>query len=79
MHSKECSRIDNNNKVPAIVDLGVCPHSGAKIYDLHERRELVFDDYDILSELTRKEQNGQEQAKPISSSLVRDRSVSKLQ
>jgi hypothetical protein len=52
MHSKECSRIDNNDKVPAIVDLGVCPNSGAKIYDLHERRELVFDDNEILDELT---------------------------
>jgi len=52
MHSKECSRIDNNDKVPVIVDLGVCPHSGTQIYDLHERRELLYDDNEILDELT---------------------------
>ena len=52
MHSNECSRIDNNDKVPAIVDLGLCPQTGARIYDLHERRELLFDDNEILDELT---------------------------
>jgi len=52
MHSKECSRVDNTDKVPAIVDLGPCPETGARIYDLHERRELLFDDNEILDERT---------------------------
>ena len=52
MHSNECSRIDNNNKVPVIVDLGTCPDTGARIYDLHPCRELLFDDNEILAELT---------------------------
>lgn len=52
MHSKECSRIDNNDKVPAIIDLGICQDTGARIYDLHERRELLCDDNEILDELT---------------------------
>ena len=52
MHSMACSRIDNNDKTPAIVDLGVDPDTGARIYDLHDRRELCFDDNEILDELT---------------------------
>ena len=52
MHPKECSRVDNTDKVPAIIDLGVCPETGARIYDLHERRELLFDDNEILDVLT---------------------------
>ena len=52
MHSDECSRVDNNDKVPAIIDLGICPDIGARIYDLHPRRELLFDDNEILGELT---------------------------
>ncbi len=38
--------------MPAIVDLGVCPKTGARIYDLHEKRELLYDDNEILDELT---------------------------
>ena len=52
LHSKECSRIDNTDKVPAIIDLGTCPDTGARIYDLHERREILFDDNEILDNLT---------------------------
>ena len=52
MHSTHCSRIDNNDKIPAIVDLGIDPETGAKLYDLHERRELYYDDNEILDELT---------------------------
>ena len=52
MHSKECSRIDNNGKVPAIIDLGICLDAGARIYDLHEWGELLFGDHELLDELT---------------------------
>ena len=52
MHSMACSIIDNNDKNPAIVDLGIDPDTGARIYDLHPRRELFFDDNEILDELT---------------------------
>jgi hypothetical protein len=52
IHSEECSRIDNTDKVPAIVNLGICPDTGAKLYDLHERRHLLLDDSEILDELT---------------------------
>ena len=52
MHSKECSRVDNTDKVPAIVDLGTCPETGARIYDLHQRRELFYSDREVLEELT---------------------------
>jgi len=31
MHSMACSRIDNNDKIPAIIDLGVDPETGARI------------------------------------------------
>ena len=51
LHSKECSRPDNNDKVPAIIDLGFS-ETGARIYDLHERRELLMDDNEILDMLT---------------------------
>ena len=62
MHSKECSRIDNNDKMPAIIDLGVCPDTGARIHDLHEHRELPFEDNEILDELTG--QNRSDKYKP---------------
>ena len=52
MHSSECSRVDNNNKIPSIVDLGVCPTTGARMYDLHDRRELFYDDNEIIDALT---------------------------
>ena len=52
MHSNECSRVDNTDKVPAIVDLGTCPETGARIYDLHERRELLYSDNEMFDELT---------------------------
>jgi len=52
MHTDECSRIDNNDKIPAIVDLGSCPATGARIYDLHPRRELLYEDRELLAELT---------------------------
>ena len=52
MHSKDCSRIDNNSKIPSIVDLGICPTTGARIYDLHDRRELLYDDNEIIDILT---------------------------
>ena len=35
-----------------IVDLGTCLTSGARIYDLHNRRELLKDDKEILDTLT---------------------------
>ena len=38
--------------MPAIVDLGTCPETGARIYDLHERRELLYSDGEILCDLT---------------------------
>ena len=37
LHSKVCSRVDNNDKVPAIIDLGKDPVTGARLYDLHNR------------------------------------------
>ena len=52
LHSKVCSRVDNNNKFPAIIDLGKDPVIGARLYDLHNRRELYFDDNKILNKLT---------------------------
>ena len=52
LHSTECSRVDNTDKVPAIVDLGTCAETGARIYDLHERRELFYSDREVLDELT---------------------------
>ena len=52
LHTEEFSRIDNNDKVPVIVDLGTCPETGARLYDLHPRRELFYDNNEILDELT---------------------------
>lgn len=52
MHSSECCRIDNTNKIPSIVDLGICPNTGARMYDLHDRRELMYDDNEIIDVLT---------------------------
>ena len=52
MHSGECSRVDNTSKIPSIVDLGVCPETGARMYDLHDRRELLYDDNEIIDILT---------------------------
>ena len=53
MYSKKCSssRIDNNNKVPAIIDLDLCSNTGIRIYDPPERRDLFFDDNEIPEEL----------------------------
>ena len=62
MHSKDCSRIDNNDKVTAIVDLGVCPTTGARIYNLHKRRELMYNDNEIIDELTGR--NHHDKSKP---------------
>ena len=44
LHSNEFSRIDNTDKTHLIVDVGQCPRTGARLYDLHPRRELIFDD-----------------------------------
>ena len=52
MHSNECSRVDNTSKIPSIIDLGICPTSGARMYDLHDRRELFYDDNEIIDVLT---------------------------
>ena len=52
LHTDDLSRIDNNDKTPVIVDIGKCPVTGARMYDLHERRELEFDDQGILDKLT---------------------------
>ena len=52
MHSNEISKITNTDKIPFIVDLGVCPNMGAWIYDPHERRELGYDDEQFLDEST---------------------------
>ena len=52
LHTNEFSRVDNNDKIPTIIDLGLCQDTGARIYDLHERRELMFDDNELLDELT---------------------------
>ena len=51
LHSNEFSRIDNTDKTHLIVDVGQCPTTGARIYDLYPRRELIFDDQEILDEL----------------------------
>ena len=52
MHSSECSRIDNTDKIPAIIDLGVDPETGARIYDLHPRCELLYNENEVLDLLT---------------------------
>ena len=52
MHSSECSCIDNTSRIPSIVDLGVCPETGARVYDLHDRRELLYDDNETIDILT---------------------------
>ena len=52
LHTNEFSRVDNNDKIPTIIDLGLCQDTGARIYDLHERRELMFDDNELLDKLT---------------------------
>ena len=52
LHSKDCCRIDNTDKNQAIVDLGICPQTGARMYDLHDRRELYYDDDEIIDVLT---------------------------
>ena len=52
LHSNEFSRIDNTDKIPVIIDLGICPNMGAKIYDLHEHRRLGYDDKQFLDEST---------------------------
>jgi len=44
----ECSRVDNTGKIPSIVDLGICPTAGARMYDLHDRRDLYYDDNEII-------------------------------
>ena len=68
MHSTECSRVDNTDKIPAIVDLGICPDTGARMYDLHDRRELLYDDNEIIDVLTgrnRADKDKPAQPKPI--------------
>ena len=52
LHSKDCSRIDNTDKNQAIVDLGICPQTGARMHDLHDRRELYYEDDEIIDVLT---------------------------
>lgn len=42
LHSEEFSQIENNDKVPVIVDLGRCPEIEAKLYNLHPCRELYY-------------------------------------
>ena len=51
LHHNNFSRIDNIDKTPIIVDLGLCPTTGRRIYDLHQRRELLLGDREILDEL----------------------------
>ena len=52
LHSKVYSRVDNNDKVPAIIDLEKDPVTGARLYNSHDCRELYFDDNEILDKLT---------------------------
>ena len=52
LHTNEFSQVDNNDKIPTIIDLGLCQDTGARIYDLHERRDLMFDDNELLDKLT---------------------------
>ena len=68
LHSKDCCRIDNTDKNQAIVDLGICPQTGARMYDLHDRRELYYDDDEIIDVLTgrnRADKDKPNQPKPI--------------
>ena len=51
LHSKVCSRVDNNNKVPAVIDLGKGPVTEARLHNLYDRRELYFDDNKICDKL----------------------------
>ena len=52
LHSDEFCRIDNTDKTPVVINNGTCPDTGARLYDLHERRELLYNDEDILQKLT---------------------------
>ena len=68
LHSNEFSRIDNSDKTHLIVDVGQCPLTKARIYDLHPRRQLIFDDQEILDELTgrnRSDKNKPNQPHPV--------------
>ena len=40
------------DKVSAIVYLDICPETGARIYNLHPKRELGYDDKQILDKPT---------------------------
>ena len=44
--------INNNDTIPAIVDLGIDPVTGARLYDLHECSKLYYDDDEIFDKLT---------------------------
>ena len=52
MHLLHCSHVDNTSKIPSTVDLDFFPITGARMYDLHDRRESFFDDNEIIDVLT---------------------------
>ena len=51
LHHNDFSQIDNTNKTPIIVDLGLCLTTGRRIYNIHKCRELLLGDQEILNEL----------------------------
>ena len=52
LHSYEVSRIDNSDKVPIVVDNGICPDTVARLYDIHERWKILHGDLEILGDIT---------------------------
>jgi len=53
LHGDDFSRVDNTDKDPIVINMGVDSSTGARLYDLHHRREMLYStDAEILHELT---------------------------
>ena len=64
MSTDKFIRIKNTYKILIIVDLGKCPTRGARLYNLHKRQELLFDDIEIIENITGRNGLNQNEPKP---------------
>ena len=52
LHTEKFSIIDNANKILVIVNNGIFTETGARMYDLHDLRELYSSDAELLYAFT---------------------------
>ena len=50
LHTDKFSIIDDADKIQVIVNNGICPETGDRMYDMHERQDLYSSDAELPDE-----------------------------